>query len=534
MKKLLNYIVLVLILSACDVERIPEDTLSDASFWKSENDLKAAANYLYTFLPLMPVTTDIWSDDAFATLANEISSGTRLAPATSTDYNTPYRLIRAANNIIEKSPRALTADVPAATVDIYIAEARFFRAWAYFQLVQKFGDVPLILKTLTENAPELTAAKTPRAEVMDAIYQDLDFAGSKLPTPTARGNAAYGRITNTAAWGLKAQAALFEGTRAKFHSYGDPLKHLTLAAAAAKAVIDSKEHDLFANYFDLFQYAGEGRQNKENMIVRQYGKSTADNIVSHNTGTIINGALNPTKVLVDSYLMKDGLPISKSPLYVTPTSHSEIFVNRDPRLSFTVMKAGDPYSATSVYTIPFLIYHTTGFCFRKFVTPADLAQNNTSFIDLPVMRFAEILLTYAEAKFELNGTITDTDLDLSINRLRTRVQMPPLTNAFVQANGLSMREEIRRERRVELAQEGFRYWDLIRWKIAETELPKDVLGCYFFPGGFGTVNPQLTADNYILLQKASTRSFKPNRDYLWPLPLTELALNPALKQNQDW
>lgn len=532
--KSLKYIAFILVLAACDVERIPEDTLSDASFWRSENDLKAAANYMYTFLPIMPLTTDNWSDDTFATLANEISSGTRLAPATASDFNAPYQLIRAANNIIEKSPRALAAEVPAATVDIYVAEARFFRAWAYIQLVMKYGDVPLILKTLSESAAELMAPKNARAEVLEAVYQDLDFAASKLPTPTARGNAGYGRVTSTAALGLKAQVALFEGTRSKFHGYGEPQKHLTLAVAASKAVIDSKEHDLFGNYFDLFQYAGEGRQNKENILVRQYGKSIADNVISHNNGTIINGALNPTKVLIDSYLMKDGLPITKSPLYVTPTSHSEIFVNRDPRLSLSVMKAGDPYSATAPYTFPQLIYHTTGFCFRKFVAQTDLAQSNTSFIDLPVMRYAEILLIYAEAKYEQAGSISDADLDLSINRLRTRVQMPALTNAFVTTNALNMRDEIRRERRVELAQEGFRYWDLIRWKIAETELPKDVLGSYFFPGGFGTANPQLTADNFILLQRANTRSFKPSRDYLWPIPITELALNPALEQNKDW
>ncbi|GAA4433057.1 hypothetical protein GCM10023091_06130 [Ravibacter arvi] len=217
MKKL-GYILFLLSWSACDVERLPEDALSDASFWKSENDLKAAANYLYTFLPVHGGDQyDNWSDDGFAVLANEISSGTRQIPATSAHFSTPYQLIRAANNIIKKSVTALESGVPAATVDIYVGEARFFRAWGHFQLVQKFGDAPLILDILTESSPELWAARTPRAQVIDAIYEDLDFAAEKTPTHAARAVANYGRITKTAAQAFKARVALFEGTFSKYH-----------------------------------------------------------------------------------------------------------------------------------------------------------------------------------------------------------------------------------------------------------------------------------------------------------------------------
>ena len=146
-----------------------------------------------------------------------------------------------------------------------------------------------------------------------------------------------------------------------------------------------------------------------------------------------------------------------------------------------------------------------------------------------------MLLIFAEAPFEQTGALSDADLDLTINRLRARGGVAKLTNAFATANGLTLRDEIRRERRVELAQEGFRYWDLIRWKTAEIELVKPVLGNFYFkseyPAGT-TVN--LTPDNYILVQAASFRKFDPNRDYLWPLPINEIALNPALKQNPNW
>jgi hypothetical protein len=531
-------------LSACDVNRLPETSVSDETFWRSETDLRAAANYLYTFLPQFATVEntipfaneDNWSDDAYGLTANSISDGSRLAPATDNAFNYFYRLIRAANNIVEKAPRA-TGTVSQQIIDRYIAEARFFRAWGYYNLVQRYGGVPLILKTLQNDSPELNAPAATREEIFNQIYQDLDFAASKLPTPTQLGTADYGRISNTAALAFKGRAALFEGTRAKFHNYGTPNTHLTAARDAAKAVIDSKQHDLFTgSYFDLWQMAGEGRQNRENIIVRQYGISSTERVSTHGyyRGFLENGNMNPTKALVDSYLMKDGLPIEKSPLWKAPVVSTDVFANRDERLSATVMKRGDPQMTTKpVFTIANLVFNKTGFFFRK---TANIDDWNTqaSLIDRPVLRYAEVLLTYAEAQFELTGAISDADLDLTINRLRTRGGIAKLTNAFVQANGLSLRDEIRRERRVELAQEGFRYWDLIRWKTAEIELPKPVLGNYFFKSEFENASVQLTPDNYILVQPASFRKFNPARDYLWPIPINELALNPELDQNPNW
>lgn len=526
----------LLLLASCEVNRLPETAVSDETFWRSETDLKTACNYLYTFLPAFNAE-DVWSDDATGLASNGISDGSRLAPATDGSYNTPYQLIRAANNIIEKSTLA-SATTSQAIIDRYVGEARFFRAWGYYLLLQKYGGVPLIVKTLTDASPELSAPAATRDQIIDQIYQDLDFAAAKLPTPTVLGTADYGRISNTAALSFKARAALFEGTRSKFHAYGDPAKHLTMAYNAAKAVIDSKQHDLFSgSYFDLFQYAGEGRANRENVIVRQYGVTTTDRVSTHAyyRGTLENGNKSPTKSLVDSYLMVDGLPITKSPLYKVPATTVEIFTNRDDRLNLTVMKRGDPYrSTTPIFTIAPLVFNKTGYMFRKF---ANLDDWNTqaSLIDRPLLRYAEVLLTYAEARFELDEKISDADLELTVNRLRTRGKIAKLTNDFVTKNGLDMREEIRRERRVELAQEGFRYWDILRWKTAEIELPKPILGMYFFKDEFGTtVASNLTPDNYILVQAANFRKFDPAKDYLWPLPINEISLNPALKQNPGW
>jgi hypothetical protein len=538
MKSFIKHIslgVVVLVgVTACDVNRLPETNISDATFWRSEADLKSAANYLYTFLPGFN-TEDVWSDDAVGLASNNISDGSRLAPATDGNYNTPYTLIRAANNIIEKAPLATSAGQ--VVIDRYVAEARFYRAWAYFSLVQKYGDVPLILKTLDDTSPELTAPATSRAEIYTQIYQDLDFAANKLPTPTALGAADYGRISNTAALAFKGRVALFEGTRAKFHNYGDANMHLSLAVAASKAVMDSKQHDLLASYFNLFQYEGEGRQNRENIIVRQYGVTVTERVSTHAyfRTSLENGNLSPTKSLADSYLMKDGLPITKSPLYKAPAASLDVFANRDERMSATFMKRGDAYMGTKpVFDVAPLVFNKTGFTFRKYSNVDDWTTQN-SLMDRAVLRYGEVLLTYAEAKFELEGQISDADLEISINLLRNRAKVDKLSNGLATANGLDMREELRRERRVELAQESFRYWDLIRWKTAEIELPKPVLGNYFFKDEFGTaVTVNLTPDNFLLVQNASFRKFDPGKDYLWPMPINEISLNSNLKQNPKW
>ncbi len=531
-KKALLSLSLLAGLASCDVNRLPETNINDDSFWTSESDIKTANNYLYTFLPGFG-NDDVWSDDAFGLASNTISDGSRLAPAASGDYNMPYLLIRAANNIVEKAPRAA---VTPALLDRYLAEARFFRAWAYFGLVQKYGSVPLILKTLDESSPELRQPATPRETIVDQIYSDLDFAITNLPTITTLGSADYGRVSKTAAQAFKARVALFEGTFAKFHSKGDATKHLTLALVASKAVIDSKEHALFGNYFDLFQLAGEGRQNKENIIVRQYGVSNTERVVTHSyyRGSLENGNVNPTKSLADSYLMKDGLPISKSPLWAIPDSSHKVFKNRDARMSATFMKRGDAMMTTKpIFDIANLVFNKTGYMFRKFANVDDW-NTQASTIDRPLLRYAEVLLTFAEASYELNGAITDAELDASVNLLRERGQIAKLTNAFAKTNGLDLREEIRRERRVELAQEGFRYWDIIRWKTAETELVKPVLGNFYFKTEFAAATVNLTPDNIILVQAASFRKFDPAKDYLWPLPINEIALNPELDQNPGW
>lgn len=534
MKKIIIYICASIIISlpliSCDVEMIPETQITDPSFWKSESDIKSATNYLYTFLPGFSLE-EVWSDNAFGTQSNPISDGSRIPPSTSADFSDPYRLIRAANNILEKVP---SAPVVEEVKERYIAEARFFRAFAYFQLFQKYGGVPLITRTLTENDPELNQGAASREEVIAQIYEDLDFAINVLSFPSGLGDSEFGRVTKSTALAFLSRVSLFEGTRAKFHNYGIPELHLNKSVAAAKMLIESAEHHLHPSYFELFQYAGEGPGNKENIFVKQFGTSPSNIVLNHNYSLeLYTGGLNPTKSLVDSYLMKDGLPIDKSSLYKIPSTSLEVFENRDERLSASVYQQGEPYNRGATFATP-LQYHKTGFGPKKYFNAEDF-ETRRALLDKVIIRYAEVLLNFAEASYELNGAISDEDLDLSVNLLRQRAEIVPLSNPFIQVNGLDMREEIRRERRVELALEGFRYWDLIRWKTAEVELVKPVLGNYFFVEEFGVETPVRTNEQgFIIAQDASFRQFDPNKDYLWPFPINELGLNPGLNQNTGW
>lgn len=538
--KYIKYLMLAVMLTgagACSVDRVPETQLSDATFWRSEGDLNSAANYLYTFLPSLPVYDDNMSIDGFAVYPNDVSNGTRTVPNWDDDYANAYKLIRAACNIIAKAPRATSAGVDPGIVEKYVAEARFFRAWAYYNLVKRYGDVILVTTPLASDAKELTAARTNREIVYDTIYADLEFAAAKLQLPSVMGESNYGRISRTAVWAVESRAALFEGTWNKFHNAGEWRTHLERAKNAAEKVIQSGEHSLYTGgYFNLYQYQAEGMGNKENVMVRRYGANDANIISYHNIpmAIISGGVVNPTKYLVDAYLMKDGLPIDKSPLYTRPDSANKVFNNRDKRLSETVMKRGDNFSLTGKFVVS---GSATGYNYRKYVIQEDMGKSR-SYIDYAIIRYAEVLLNYAEARYELDAGITDADLDRTINQLRDRGEIAHLTNAFAIAHGLNIREEIRRERRIELSMEGFRYWDLLRWKTAETELPKPVLGAYFFKDEFlalgYSLTPNLNPDNYIMPESGNMRTFLPQRDYLWPLPLTEISMNPNLVQNPNW
>jgi hypothetical protein len=525
--------------------RNPE--FSDADFWNTETDLINASNRMYQELDAYWV--DNRGDDAVNQGGPDaISNGNRGVPNTSADWNDRYNEIFTANNILEKAGKAKVSD---AIRNRYYAEARFFRAYAYSNLVRKYGDVPLVLKTLEINSPELLMGRSSREQVVAAMYEDLDFAGQWLPRRVDLPVAQYGRVTKSSAWALKARVALYEGTRAKFHNTGaNWQQHLTTAVESAQKVM-GEGHTLYANYGNLFLELGEGAANTENILVKIYGVSNANVLLGHNNSRDLeNGRMAPTRNLIRQYLYSDGLPafntdntpsVTRSAQFVqegSEASYNTILDNRDPRLAFTVFRSGaDAYQGPWVPKTS--LGSRSAFAAKKGFSKTDQTINGAAVIDRILIRYAEVLLIYAEAKFELAGSISDADLNLSVNALRTRVGFTPkLTNAFVTANNLSMREEIRRERTVELALEGFRYDDLIRWKTAETVLPKELLGAKFIASEWVGTNGSslnLNTDQVLIVEPATTRRFQTNRDYLYPVPINEITLSAGnVLQNPNW
>ncbi|HVW95458.1 MAG TPA: RagB/SusD family nutrient uptake outer membrane protein [Mucilaginibacter sp.] len=543
---ILSIATFTLVYSSCKIDRTPESVFSDANFWNNESDLQNAANRFYQQLP--GYTVDSRSDEYVSTSPDNISNSTRGIVATSNDWNLPYQQIFVANNILEKGVKASVAD---AIKNRYFGEARFFRAYYYFMLVEKYGDVPLVLKTLSPTDPNLTMPRSPRETVIKAIYDDLDFAAEWLPTRAQLPNAQYGRVTKSAALALKARVGLYEGTWLKFRSMDGWQDHLQKAVDAATAVM-GQGHTLYNNYPGMFLHEGEGPSNTENIFVKIYGVNNANVIVSHNTSRDLeNGRIAPTRNLLRMFDYSDGLPAyntdgtpsdTKSSYYVPESdeeSYNTIMDNRDPRLATAVWRAGEVNWKGPWVPITSLGVRT-GLAGKKGWNQEDWAISGSATVDKPLIRYAEVLLILAEAKYELNGSISDADLDATINALRRRAGATVmLTNAFVTAHNLSMREEIRRERTEELCLEGFRYDDLIRWKTAEVVLPETIYGAKYTTSewvGTKASSLNLDSDNIIIVEDASKRSsFNPGRDYLYPIPLNEISLSGGnVKQNPGW
>jgi len=263
-----------------------------------------------------------------------------------------------------------------------------------------------------------------------------------------------------------------------------------------------------------------------------------------------NGRNAPTRNLVRQYLYADGLPAfdgqnqpsaTRSAFFVEEgdeDSYNAVFENRDPRLAMTLFQARE-----EAYKGPWVPTTTLGsrsaYAAKKGFNLFDWQTNNAGTVDKILIRYGEVLLTYAEAKYELDGAISDADLDLTVNALRQRAGFETrLTNAFAEANNLDIREEIRRERTVELALEGFRYDDLIRWKTAEVHLAGQLLGAKFDADDWVGADPStlnINSDGVLIVEDTNVRSFNPGRDYLYPIPFNEITLSGgSVVQNPNW
>lgn len=515
------------------LEREPKTSLSQATFWKTENDLRFALNILYNEMNRSH-TLDNQSVDCFAAVGNNVSSGTLTASNTDDIWTKAYKQIRIVNNFLENYKNCPVSDE---IKNRYAGEAYFFRAYFYFDLIKRFGDVPYIQSTLDMDSPELYGTREKKEVILADIITNLEFAEAHIPVKSTIKND-VGRITKGAAQTLLARIALYYGTYYKFRNEADATKYLAIAKNAAKRLIDSKEYSLYKNYRDLFLMPGE--DSDEHILSYRYSDA-ASTYNGRIRGVIVDFIQEPTKYLADAFLCKDGLPIERSQYKTDYLPLGKEFENRDPRMRLTLWKPGDSYLGEPF--VPNLANQTrTGYMFKKYGDEGSYT-NMKSTIDEILMRYAEVLLIYAEATYELDDKISDADLGLSVNTLRNRFAgeadcLPSLTNAFATQHGLDMREEIRRERRVELASESFRYDDLIRWKTAETELPRAILGAKFDKEVYPDVKPGkdilLDEEGFILVQNKASRGFDVNKNYLFPMPLREISLNPGLKQNPNW
>lgn len=535
-----------LILTSCqDINLLPKDKLSDPQYWQTASDFEKEANYLYNDMETFG-TKDTDSDIGYELNENTTSNGTLIAPNSDALWTTCARDLRQANNIIAKG-RSFKGD--RSTIERYIAEARFFRAYYLFRLVLKYNDIPMDTTVLNTESKELYSSRTNQKEAENYILNELTEAAKVLPLQSELSADEYGRVTKGAALALKARVALFAGTWSKYwEDGGDYNSWLSQAIDAANDVIDSKEYELYEgsgenSYRELFVEPGD--KSKEGILDNMY----YEDIRMHSTGNSVYWGWRgtPTKKLADMYLCQSsGLPISNPKSgFKGYAKMTDEFENRDPRMRQTFLVPGTAYMSPQMGPLVCDPAFTTrpetrtGYKLYKFMGDERTLVNSSCY-DYHVIRYAEVLLILAEATFERYGTISDAVLDKTINVIRSRagVNMPKLSNAFVRDNGLDMLTEIRRERTVELAFEGFRRDDLRRWKTAEKELPQAIKGIkykgteYETKGVLNDGNQSgFDSDGFIIVEPASNRKFVSPKNYYYSLPLDELYLNPNLAPN---
>ena len=410
------------------------------------------------------------------------------------------------------------------------------------------------------DSEKLYQERDDRGVVIDQIVKDLQDAATLLPASPS----AEGRLCKDAANAMLSRVALYEGTWQKFHNNNTSraTELLTIAKNAAEAVMNAGNYSLFYNDVlgkDSYRYMfilEDGAQcnpanvnksaNTEYIMTTRHRAS--DKMALNITHAMLSNVCYPTRKLANMYLCQDGLPIEKSKLFQGYAQATTEFANRDNRMNGTMLKHGEKHwnndgkwrttwdEKDLDNALEANVRSNSGYQTRKWAVEREVADFYEA-MDYPVIRYAEVLLNYAEAAYEINGSITDAELDKSLNLVRLRVNpdMPKLSNSFVTANGLNMREEIRRERTVELILEGFRIDDLKRWATAPTEMPQDQLGVKvtgtWFEANWSGQARQLNADGCIIMYTGRTWN---DKLYLYPLPSDQLQLNPQLGQNPGW
>lgn len=522
---------------------LPQAEVADAAFWQTERDFVMGVNGAYrevldTDQFYMEGASDFlyskkdWTPNhAYAMGHQNASSGW-----SNGIWGRLFRGISRANDVLTQLESS-DADLSASARAEIEGQARFLRGYFYHELLWLFGPVPLYTSVPTIEEAR-SVSRPERGEVIDFILADLRAAADALPQSWAPSQA--GRATKGAALAYLARAALYEASHLRYHG-GDAGQATALfrtAADAAQELMGLGVYRLHPDYGALFTYAGE--DSDEVIFAYQHvegvnGWAAWEWFAPHSMGGVTD--IHPTREFVDQFRMIDGLTIDESPLYDDTPPVIEganvvslgMFENRDPRFYASVIYPGaifdgelfNPYPGSDTpdeFDRSNFNNTETGFVMRKYVDPDDRADRNNSGINIIKMRYADVLLMYAEAKIEL-GEWNDPTVAAALNQIRDRVDMPPV-ELTSQAQALEL---VRNERAVELGTEGLRLADIRRWKIAEDVMPGQ-------PGGMDVWENGQPVQLFATWQ----RSFQEGRDYLWPIPVGERDLNPNLAQNPGY
>lgn len=555
---LLLFVTLV-IMAACEdfLDRPPLDKMSNNDYWKTPNDLK---NYVLQFYPQLPsfqneftANSDEDSDNAMSSTISMILNGERTR--STGNWRSQWTNIRNINIFFDNYQKA-TGDYKQ-----FLGEAYFFRSWFYFDLVRKYGDVPWYETALEVNSEELFKARDPRTVVIDNILADLDNAILNLGTRSDVGST---KINKEAALAFKTRVALYEGTWQKYHAEDEfatpgtiPSKYFQACVDASEELINGSSYikGLYPKYYELFGLDDMASVNEVFLWKAANSNETMGHEAQLYVTTRSIGA-GVTWDLVSSYYDKNGEPYNY--LELASTIKGNIFLKQiaedcDPRLRAIIWIPGDlkVASANQFFDKPSinegsLYLCPTGFQRKKYSNPYSSAAgkvyggySETGFI---ILRYGEVLLNYAEAKYELSGVVAYNELNL----LRLRVGMPDFnvhsqSSDFNPVNyGYPISDElyeIRKERRNELALEDRRVDDYRRWAAYKLFFQKRALGYPFDQTEFPSFNPLLNENGLIDYYKnvlPNGYQFKPERDYLESIPQDELTLNPELTQNPGW
>ncbi|MBS1745789.1 MAG: RagB/SusD family nutrient uptake outer membrane protein [Bacteroidetes bacterium] len=536
MKKIFGYFILFIAItqSACKkdfLDRQPLDAYSNSSLWSSQSDALAALYGCYNggYDPSSYESgwetdysiyyLDAASDNMYSQFPwegyQDYGNGT-VTPADNNVYKRwNYKTIQRCNWFLENVD---ATPMDETLKEQYKGEARFLRAYQYFIMSQLYGDVPLVTTTISaEDANNVT--RTPVADVRSFIVNELDTISNVLPVSYSGSD--VGRITKGAALALKARIELYDGDYA--------------ASIADYQTVMGLGYSLYPSYADLFRIGNEN--NSEVILDVQYKENDFSNWLPGVMTTSSQGgwsSLDPTQSIVDAYEMNNGKTIDDPSSGYDP---DDPYKNRDPRLEASIVYPGQLYEGSYYNSIDANSgdyfndnnNSKTGYLPKKFIShmSEDYDDMWNTGLNVIVIRYAEVLLSYAEAKIELNQI--DESVYDAIDAVRVRAGMPKVDRT-VYYNQTTLRTLVRRERRVELAFEGLRWFDIQRWKIGDQVRNGEVYGTRLGTVDATTGAVSFTGDN-VSVEK---RTFNPNRDYLWPVPQSEIDINNKLTQNSGY